>query len=572
MKPQYDLIIRNGSIADGTGGPLREGDVAVQDGYIAEVGKLTSQGREEVDATGLLVTPGFVDLHTHYDGQATWDQRLIPSSWHGVTTAVMGNCGVGFAPVKAADRERLLQLMEGVEDIPGEVLKEGLKWRWNSFGEYLDVLDTMPRDIDLCAQLAHGPLRMFVMGERAMALEPASAEDIAQMRQLTAQALTQGALGFSTTRTINHRSASGENTPSFRAHEDELSGIAMGLRDAGRGVFQFISDWGNQGLEAEFAMMRRLVERSGRPLSFSLGQMHARPDEWRRLLDLTQEAVNAGLDIRAQIAPRSIAVLQGLQSSLSFFCGFPSYDALAALPLQDKLAAMRAPGFRERLLREQQTAPESPIAQRLSSADCIFPLANPPVYEPSPETSLQAIATRSGRTVPEVAYDHLIAGDGANLLFAPINNYAGRNLDVCREMLANKNTLMGLGDGGAHVSFISDASFSTYLMSHWARDRPHDRFSVEWAVKRLSADNARFIGLNDRGELARGQRADINLIDFSQLQSGMPYIANDLPCGGKRLLQKASGYRRTMVAGVTTYLDGEPTGALPGKLVRSGRL
>ena len=315
MKPPYDLIIRNGSIADGTGGPLREADVAVQNGYIAEVGRVTSQGREEIDATGLLVTPGIVGLHTHYDGQETWDQRLIPPSWHGVTTAVMGNCGVGFAPVKAGDRERLLELMEGVEDIPGEVLKEGLKWRWHSFGEYLDVLDTLPRDIDLCTQLAHGPLRMFVMGERAMALEPATAEDIARMRQLTAQALMQGALGFSTTRTINHRSASGENTPSFRAHEDELSGIAMGLRDAGRGVFQFISDWGSRGLEAEFAMMRRLVERSGRPLSFSLGQMHARPDEWRRLLDLTQEAVNAGLDIRAQIAPRSIAVLQGLQGA-----------------------------------------------------------------------------------------------------------------------------------------------------------------------------------------------------------------------------------------------------------------
>jgi len=572
MKPQYDLVIRNGTIADGSGGQLREGDVAIQDGHIAQVGKVKSQGREEVDAKGLLVSPGFVDIHTHYDGQATWDERLIPSSWHGVTTAVMGNCGVGFAPVKPANRERLLELMEGVEDIPGEVLKEGLKWRWESFGEYLNVLETMPRDIDVCTQLAHGPLRMFVMGERAMALKAATAEDIERMRELTAQAILQGAFGFSTTRTMNHRSSKGQNTPSFSALEDELSGIAMGMRDAGRGVLQFITDWDSRGLEQEFAMMRRLVERSRRPLSFSLGQMHARPEEWRQLLKLTQDAVNCGLDIRAQVAPRSIAVLQGLQSSLSYFCGFPSYDALRALPLEEKLIIMRGSNFRECMLREQQAAPESPIAQRLSSADCIFPMCNPPVYEPSPEMSLQAIAARSGRTVHEVAYDHLISGDGGNLLFAPINNYASRNLDACRDMLASKNTLMGLGDGGAHVSFISDASFSTYLMTHWARDRQNGRFPVEWAVKRLSFDNARFIGLNDRGELARGKRADINLIDFSSLQSGMPYIANDLPCGGKRLLQKASGYRRTIVAGVTTYIDGEPSGALPGKLVRSSKM
>ena len=572
MKPQYDLVIRNGTIADGTGGPLREGDLAINNGHIVALGAVSSQGKEEVDAKGLLVTPGFVDLHTHYDGQAAWDERLVPSSWHGVTTAVMGNCGVGFAPVKPKDRERLLELMEGVEDIPGAVLREGINWRWNSFGEYLDMLEAMPHDIDLCAQLAHGPLRIFVMGERATAMEPATAEDIALMRQLTAQAISQGAVGFSTTRTLNHRSAKGENTPSFRALEDELIGIAMGLRDAGRGVFQFISDWDSRGLEAEFAMMRRLVEGSGRPLSFSLGQMHARPDEWRRLLELTQDAVNAGLDVRAQVAPRSIAILQGLQSSLSFFCGFPSYDALAGLPLPEKLAVMKNPLFREQLLREQQAAPESPIAQRVSSAERIFLLGNPPVYEPSPETSLQAIAARSGRSVSEVAYDHLVAGEGGNLLFAPINNYAGRNLDACREMLANKNTLMGLGDGGAHVSFISDASFTTFLLTHWARDRLYGKFSVEWAVRRLTSDNARFIGLHDRGELVPGKRADVNLIDLDNLQSCTPFMADDLPCGGQRLLQKATGYRRTLVAGVTTYLDGEPTSALPGKLVRSSTM
>lgn len=566
MNPNYDLVIRGGTIADGTGAPLQEADIAVADGRIAAVGVVPGKGAEEVDARGLLVTPGFIDLHTHYDGQATWDRRFAPSSWHGITTAVMGNCGVGFAPVKDKDRERLLELMEGVEDIPGVVLREGLNWRWESFGEYLDVLDGMTRDIDICAQLPHAPLRVFVMGERAARLEPATEDDIAQMRRLAADAVRQGALGFSTSRTLNHRSSRGESTFSLHATEQELMGIALGLQDAGAGVLQVISDWKDP--QAEFAMVRRLAERSGRPLSFSMGQIHERPGEWRQLLDMTEQAERDGVPIRAQVAPRSISILMGLESSMCFFNGFPSYDAIEALPLDEKLAVMRTPEFRERLLSEQQAAPDSPIAKRIRSADRMFRLTDPPVYEPTAADSLAGIAARTGRSVAAVALDHLIAGDGRNLLFAALNNYASGDLEVCRQMIANPLTLPGLGDGGAHVSFISDASFPTFLLAHWGRDRASGRFPVEYLVKRLTSDCARYIGLADRGQLKPGQKADINLIDFTALQAGLPYIANDLPRNGKRLLQKASGYRRTIVSGVTTYLDGEATGAMPGQLVR----
>ena len=566
MKTSYDLVIRGGTVADGTGAALQEADIAVAGGRIAVVGAVQGKGAEEVDARGLLVTPGFVDLHTHYDAQATWDQRFAPSSWHGITTAVMGNCGVGFAPVKDRDRERLLELMEGVEDIPGVVLREGLKWRWESFGEYLDVLDGVARDIDICAQLPHAPLRVFVMGERAARLEPATGDDIAQMRTLAADAVRQGALGFSTSRTLNHRSSKGESTPSLHATEQELLGIALGLRDAGAGVLQFISDWTDP--EAEFAMVRRLVERSGRPLSFSMGQNHDRPGEWRRLLDLTEQAARDGVEIRAQVAPRSISILMGLESSMCFFNGFPSYDAIEALPLDEKLAVMRTPEFRERLLGEHQAGPDSPIAKRIRSADRMFPLTHPLVYEPTAEDSLAGIAARTGRSVAAAALDHLVAGDGRNLLFAALNNYATGNLETCRQMIASPLTLPGLGDGGAHVSFISDASFPTFLLSYWGRDRASGRFPVEYLVKRLTSDCARYIGLADRGQLKPGQRADINVIDFTELQAGLPYMATDLPRGGKRLLQEASGYRRTIVSGITTYVDGEPTGAMPGRLVR----
>ncbi|MBI5255136.1 MAG: amidohydrolase family protein [Burkholderiales bacterium] len=569
MDTTVDLVVRGGELADGSGGPLVEADVAIDDGRIVAVGRVAARGREEIDARGCLVTPGFVDLHTHYDGQAVWDTRLAPSSWHGVTTAVMGNCGVGFAPVKPADRERLIELMEGVEDIPGAALHEGLDWRWESFAGYLDAVDRQPRDIDLCAQLPHGALRVYVMGERAARLEPANADDVAQMRVLAAEAMRAGAIGFSTTRSINHRSVKGEPTPSLRATADELMGIALGLADAGRGVLQFISDFDTPSLEAEWAMLCSLVRASGRPLSFSLAQRHSVPGHWRRLLDLTAQAVAEGLPICAQVAPRPIGVLLGLQGSRSPFSACASFRPLAGLPLAGRVAALRDPALRERLLAEVRQAQPDPAAQRLVAFDRIFPFGDPPDYEPPAATSFAAQAARCGRPAAELAYDALLQDEGRALLFAPFANYADFNLDVCHAMLADANTVPGLGDGGAHVSVISDGSFPTTLLAHWGRDRSHGRFPLPWLVKRQTADTARAVGLHDRGRIAVGLKGDLNVIDMARLALEAPRMAADLPAGGKRLLQRSRGYVATVVSGVPVYREGQATGALPGRLVRA---
>ena len=571
MKAPYDLIVRGGSLADGSGGALFEGDVAISGGVIAAIGKIDTSARDEIDARGLLVTPGFIDIHTHYDGQATWDARLVPSSWHGVTTVVMGNCGVGFAPVRKADRHLLVELMEGVEDIPGAVLHEGLKWQWESFDEYVSSLERQERDMDVCAQLAHGPLRIYVMGERAARLEAATPADIAQMRALACDAMKAGALGFSTSRTLNHRTATGEPTPSLRATAEELIGIALGLKDADRGVFQFISDWDAPDLATEFAMVRRIAEQSGRPLSFSLGQRHATPNVWRELLDQMNEAIRSGVNIHAQVSPRPIAVLLGLQGSLNPFTDYPAYREIAHLGFDERLRVMRTEDFRSRLLTETPVDDTTPIASRLRSFEHMFPLGDPPDYEPAKETSIAAQARRQGRAPIDLAHEILVGGDGRNFIFGPITNYAGFNLDVCREMMTSPNTLIGLGDGGAHVSIITDASFMTHMLAYWGRDRPTGRFALEWLVKRLTRDNAQFIGLRDRGLLKVGMKADLNVIDMAKLALDRPFMAADLPAGGNRLLQKATGYRATIVSGVTTYQDGEATGALPGSIVRGPR-
>lgn len=571
---RLDCVIRGGTIVDGTGVAPREGDVGIADGKIVAVGTVADSGAEEIDAKGLLVTPGFVDIHTHYDGQATWDSQLAPSSWHGVTTAVMGNCGVGFAPVKPGDRDRLVELMEGVEDIPGTALHEGLAWNWQSFPEYMDALEARPRDMDLGAQLPHGALRVFVMGERGANLEAATTEDIAAMRTLTAEAMRAGAIGFSTSRTLNHRTIKGDPTPSLRATEDELTGIALGLKDAGSGVFELISDFNQPDVDTEFAMVRRLVEHSGRPLSLSLGQSHSAPDGWRHLLGLIDAANEDGHEIRAQVAPRPIGLLLGLQASASPFSHLPKYQKIADQPFDQRLAAMRDPAFRQALLDEARDFAIGAQNQVLTSARLltnfrmIFPLGDPPNYEPAEETSLANQAAREGRDVHELAYDQMLANDGRDFMLLPFANYAAFNLDATGEMLAAPNTLMGLGDGGAHVGLISDGSFPTYLLAHWGRDRARGRLPVEQLIKRQSADNARAMGLLDRGTIAPGMKADINLIDFAQLAVRRPEMAYDLPAGGKRLLQRADGYRATMVSGVVTYRDGEATGALPGKLVR----
>ncbi|MBV9541307.1 MAG: amidohydrolase family protein [Alphaproteobacteria bacterium] len=569
MAADYDLVIRNGQLADGTGAPLRTADIAVKDGKIAAVGAVSGGGKEEIDATGKLVTPGFVDIHTHYDGQATWDSQLNPSSWHGVTTVVMGNCGVGFAPVRKQDHNRLIELMEGVEDIPGVALHEGLKWNWESFGEYLNAVESTPHDIDVAAQLPHGALRVYVMGERGAKLEAATDEDIAEMRRITADAMRAGAIGFSTSRTLNHKTVTGDPTPALRATEAELTGIALGIKDAGKGVIEMISDFNQPDLPTEFGMIRRLVETSGRPLTLSLAQGHSYSEGWRRILELIEKSSEAGLPIKAQVAPRPIGVLLGLQGTINPFITHKAFQEIKDKPLADKVKAMRDPAFRARILDESAEREKAhPLARGIMAFDRMFPLGDPPNYEPPKESSIAAMAARSNRTAPEIAYDLLLEDEGRAFLFSPFANYANFNLDHIGEMIAHKDCVMGLGDGGAHVGIISDASFITYLITHWGRDRAKGKFEIPFLVKRQTADTARAVGLNDRGIVAPGMKADLNIIDIDKLAVEAPTMAYDLPAGGKRLLQGAKGYDATIVSGQVIYRNGKHTGALPGKLVR----
>ena len=569
MAAEFDLVIRNGSVADGLGGPLVTADVAVKNGKIAAIGKIAGSGREEIDAKGKLVTPGFVDIHTHYDGQATWDPRLNPSSWHGVTTVVMGNCGVGFAPVRVQDRDRLIELMEGVEDIPGAALHEGLKWNWESFAEYLDAVESRPHDIDIAAQLPHGALRVYVMGERGAKLEAATEEDIAQMRKLTADAMRAGALGFSTSRTLNHKTVKGDPTPSLRATEAELAGIAQGMKDAGTGVFEMISDFNQPDMLTEFGMIRRIVEGSGRPLTLSLAQGHSSSQGWRKILELIEKSSDAGLPIKAQVAPRPIGVLLGLQGTINPFITHAAFQPIKDKPLAEKVKAMKDLAFRAAILSESAERERAhPLARGIMAFERMFPLGNPPNYEPAKETSIAAIAARSNRSAADIAYDLLLEDEGRAFLFSPFANYADYNLDPCGEMIAHKDCVMGLGDGGAHVGIISDANFVTYLLTHWGRDRAKGRFDLGFLVRRQTHDTARAVGLNDRGVIAPGMKADLNVIDMAALEVEAPSMAYDLPAGGKRLLQGAKGYEATIVSGEVIYRKGKPTGALPGKLIR----
>jgi N-acyl-D-aspartate/D-glutamate deacylase len=568
----HDLVIRGGHVADGLGGEPIPADVAVDGTTITAVGTVPERGREEMEAGGLLVTPGFVDIHTHYDGQATWDARMTPSSWHGVTTAVMGNCGVGFAPVRPDAHDRLISLMEGVEDIPGAVLDEGIEWTWESFGEYLDAVEQRPHDIDLCAQLPHGALRLYVMGERAARLEDATQDDAAAMRVLATEALRAGAIGFSTSRTLNHRTATGDPTPSLRARADELEAIALGVADAGHGVIELISDF-YPDADSEFALVRQIVERSGCPLSLSLAQNSRQPDAWRDLLRRIEEAVADGLPIRAQVAPRAVGVLMGLQSTYHPFMTLPAFGEISGLPVGQQARALRDPVFRARLL--DQIAAQSDGApaggRRVANFGHLFPLGEVPDYEPAPERSIARMASARGMAPAALALDLLSENDGRNFLYTPFLNYAEGNLDACGEMLAHPDTVFGLGDGGAHVGLIADASFPTYFLSHWARDRSHGRLPVGRVVERLTSSTARAVGLRDRGVVARGMKADLNVIDFDRLSCEAPVMGYDLPAGGKRLLQGARGYRATIVSGAITYRDGEETSALPGRLERGGR-
>ena len=561
----HDLVIRGARVADGLGGEPVRADVAVDGGTISEVGAVDGRGHRELDAEGLLVTPGFVDIHTHYDGQVTWDARVTPSAWHGVTTAVMGNCGVGFAPVRPDAHDRLISLMEGVEDIPGAVLNDGIEWTWESFGEYLDAVERRPHDIDVCAQLPHGALRLYVMGERAARLEEATEEDAAAMRRLTTEALWAGAIGFSTSRTLNHRTASGDPTPSLRAGHAELEAIALGVADAGHGVIELISDFWPD-LDEEFAMIRSLVERTGCPLSLSLAQSHRRPEAWRELLARIAEASADGLPIRGQVAPRPVGLLLGLQSSFHPFSGHPAFREVAALPLDAQVRALRDPELRARLCEGER--PEG--LRTLLDYDRMYPLGAPPDYEPAPETSVLRLARARGVDPAELALDLMLEDGGRSFLFVPFSNFADGDLDACGEMLTHPDTVFGLGDGGAHVGIITDASFPTYALTHWTRDRQQGRVQLGWMVQQLTSATAQAVGLTDRGAVTPGMKADLNVIDFDELRCEVPEMAYDLPAGGKRLLQRAHGYRATVVSGQITYEDGEPTGALPGRLVRAG--
>ncbi len=570
----HDLVVRGGLVADGWGGEPVTADIAVDRGTVSVVGAVSGRGAEEIDATGLLVTPGFVDIHTHYDGQATWDERLTPSSWHGVTTAVMGNCGVGFAPVRPDAHARLISLMEGVEDIPGAVLDEGIDWSWESFGEYLDAVDRRPHDIDLCAQLPHGALRLYVMGERAAGLEEATPDDMAAMRRLATEAMQAGAIGFSTSRTLNHRTASGDPTPSLRASSAELEAIALGVADAGHGVVELISDFWPD-IDGEFELVLAMVASTGVPLSLSLAQNHRRPEAWRDLLGRIETAVADGLPIRAQVAPRPIGLLVGLQSSYHPLGPYPAWKDVASLSVREQAHALRDPSLRDRLLADMTATSdqESAASGRRRPIDYarLFPLGEVPDYEPKAEASVAQRSAAQGVEPAALLLDLLAEDDGRAFLYTPFSNYADGNLDACGEMLAHPDTIFGLGDGGAHVGLISDASFPTYALSHWARDRSHGRLAVGRVVEQLTRATASAVGLDDRGVLAPGKRADLNVIDFDRLRCETPVMAYDLPAGGKRLLQGAQGYCATLVAGEITYREGEPTDALPGRLVRGRR-
>jgi len=576
----HDLVIRGGELVDGTGAPGREADVAVDAGRIAAVGRGLPAGREEIDARGKLVTPGFVDIHTHYDGQATWDPLLTPSCWHGVTTLVMGNCGVGFAPVRPGQEQFLIGLMEGVEDIPGTALSAGMKWGWETFPEYLDVLEKIPHALDLGTQVGHGPVRAYVMGERGAKNQPATASDIAQMAAIVKEAVAAGALGFSTSRTIVHRAIDGEPVPGTFAAEDELFGIGRGLGELGRGVFE-LAPAGAMGEdlaapEKEVAWMRRLSKEIGRPVSFALAQHDAESDLFRRILALCREANAEGSRLAPQVGSRPTMLLIGHQT-FHPFSNRPSYKALESLPLSERVARLRDPETRRRILSEPNasTDPRLAVVYALIQQGLhkIFPLGDPPDYEPGPEQSIAAIAKREGRDPFAVLYDQMLELDGRQLLMLGILSYTDGDLEAVREMLEHPDSAFGLGDGGAHCGAICDASMTTFLLTHWARDRRRGpRLPLEWVVRKMTRDTAELYGLRDRGQVTPGRKADLNVIDAARLQLELPELVFDLPAGAKRLIQRARGYEATIVPGTVTFREGESTGALPGRLVRGSQI
>lgn len=581
----FDTLVVGGLVVDGTGAPPFRADVAIDGGIIAAVGLDLGEARHTIDATGCLVTPGFVDLHTHYDGQVSWDADLAPSSLHGVTTAVLGSCGVGFAPVRPDHHERLIRLMEGVEDIPGSALSEGIRWGWESFAEYMDVIDAMPHTIDLCAQVPHDALRVYVMGDRAVADEPATDDDIAAMKAVLGEALDAGAFGFSTGRSDNHRSADGQPTPASEAHLGELVGLAEVFAGRDRGVVQVVNDFdllsGDEHFDREWGIVDAMARAAGgRPLSLSLMQRDQSPNQWRWVLERVEGLRAEGLPVHVQCAPRGIGVILGLSATFHPFMGFPSYKGIHHLPLAARVERMRDPAFKAQLLTESSEpiagdgSPMPPLADLLLQmidwvAWRIFHLGEEPDYEPDMATSIGARAHAQGRGALEAIYEALLEDDGRALLYFPIYNYTEGNLDNVATMMNHPAALPGLSDGGAHVGTICDASFPTFTLTWWARDRPEGRLPIEQVVHRQTQRTAQFIGLDDRGRIAPGLRADLNVIDFDRLGLGAPGLIDDLPAGGSRLMQHARGYVATLVAGQVIARDGVFTGARPGRVVRA---
>jgi N-acyl-D-amino-acid deacylase len=567
----FDLLIRGGTLVDGTGAPTRTADVAVQGGRIVEVGRITGDAKRTLDADGLTVTPGFVDIHTHYDGQVTWDSTLAPSSQHGVTTVVMGNCGVGFAPVRPGQHDFLIGLMEGVEDIPGTALHEGIAWEWETFPQYLDALSKRRWTMDVGTQVPHGAVRAYVMGERGAKNQPATPDDIAAMARLVKEGVAAGAFGFSTSRTIAHRAIDGEPVPGTFAAEDELFGIGRVLGELGRGIFE-LAGAGAAGEDIaapkrEIDWMRRLSREIRRPVTFTLLQVNAAPDLWREQFELSVAALNEGAQIYPQVAGRPFGLMIGHQTKIHPFNDRPSFVALLSRTLEERVRLMRDPALKRKILSERNPSQPSMLSAQYGRT---FPIGTPPNYEPSYEDSIEALAKRLGRDAEDVLYDKLLEQDGRELLLMPVLNYAELSCDPIREMVLHPRAALGLGDGGAHCGIICDASIQTFMLTHWVRDRSRGpRLPLEFVVKRMTKDTADLYGIGDRGVIAPGKKADLNLIDLANLALLPPRMEHDLPAGGARFLQSARGYKATIVAGEVVAQDDAPTGALPGRLLRA---
>ncbi|MFC7477921.1 amidohydrolase family protein [Dankookia sp. GCM10030260] len=570
----HDIVFRDALIVDGTGAAPFAGDLAVEGDRIVQAGGKAAAGRREVRAGGRLVTPGWVDIHTHYDGQATWDPVLRPSSNHGVTTVIFGNCGVGFAPARREHHQALIDLMEGVEEVPGVVFTEGLRWDWESFGEYLDTLGRMPRTVDVGTQLAHHPLRVYVMGERAIRREAATAEDIAAMERLAAEALRAGAFGITTSRTDQHMTRAGEQVPGRYSDHAELMGLARALRTAGRGALGLNADF--EDVDAEFAWMRDFARTSGRPLYFlHFDRAHDRA-RLPRITAAIRAARAEGLALTGQVGGRPAGLLLGLSTDLNPFILRESFAELATLPLPQRLARLRDPATRARILAEE-ASPRllrllPPLSRFIATRwEGMFVLGEPPDYEPTAERSVAAMAARAGQTPQDYCYDYLTAGDGGRMLFFPLANYATGDHAVIRDLLCDPHTVFGLSDGGAHCGSICDGAIPTFMLTHWVRDRARGpRLPLEFVVKRMTGETADFMGLSDRGRLAPGLKADLNLIDLAGLRAHHPEMIADLPAGGRRLIQRVEGYGMTMVSGLPVFEEGEETGARPGVLLRAG--